>query len=181
MKKVVISAAILFFSTAIFAQSDVQPNVIKINPLGALFGSASLGFEHALNEQSSVVVLPSFGLIKFDEIKYTAFGIGAEYRFYFTGTAPRGTYVAPGAAAEFGSAKFEDSYSGENDKTDISGFSAKAVIGHQWIWRSRFVLDLNGGIQYLNFNFKNNTGEFADQKALSAILPALNVAIGFNF
>jgi hypothetical protein len=181
MKKLIFSAAILLFSTAIFAQSDVQPNVVKINPLGAFFGSANLGFEHALNEKSSVVILPSFGFLKSGGFKYTTFGIGAEYRFYFTGTAPEGTYVAPGASAQFGTAKVEDGEGGDASKTNISGFAAKAVIGHQWIWNSGFVLDLNGGIQYLNFNFKDKTGDFAGQNALSGILPTLNVSIGYNF
>lgn len=181
MKKLIFSASILLFSTAIFAQSEVKPNVIKLNPLGALFGSANLGFEHALNENSSVVILPSFGMLKSSGFKYTTYGIGAEYRFYFKETAPKGTYVAPGASAQFGTAKVENSDGGEDSKTSISGISAKAVIGHQWIWSSGFVLDLNGGVQYVNFNFKDKTGDFAGQNALSGILPALNFSIGYNF
>lgn len=181
MKKVIFSAALFLFSTAIFAQSDVQPNVIKINPLGAFFGSANLGFEHALNEQSSVVILPSFGMLKSAGFKYTTYGIGAEYRFYFTGSAPRGTYVAPGANAVFGTAKIENSDGSDNSKTNITGFLAKAVIGHQWIWNSGFVLDLNGGVQYLDLKFKDKTGDFANVNAFSGILPTLNVSIGYNF
>ena len=181
MKKVVFSAAILLFSTALFAQSDVQPNVIKLNPLGAVIGSVNIGFEHALNDQSSVVILPSFGMIKSSGFKYTTYGIGAEYRFYFKETAPKGTYVAPGVSAQFGTAKIEDSNGGDNSKTNISGFSAKAIIGHQWIWNSGFVLDLNGGIQYVNFNFKDKSGDFAGKNALSGVLPALSVSFGYNF
>ena len=182
MKKIIFSAAILLCSTVIFAQSDnVQPNVVKLNPLGALFGSANLGFEHAFNEKSSVVILPSFGMLKSSGFKYTTYGIGAEYRLYFTGTAPRGTYVAPGLSAQFGTAKVEGSEGGDDQKTNISGFSAKVVIGHQWIWNSGFTLDLNGGVQYVDFSFKDKTGDFAGQNALSGILPALNFSIGYNF
>ncbi|MEO8820575.1 MAG: DUF3575 domain-containing protein [Ginsengibacter sp.] len=181
MKKVIFSAAIFLFSTAAFAQSDVQPNVVKINPLGALIGAASLGYERALNEKSSVVILPSFGFLKSGGFKYTTIGLGAEYRIYFTGSAPRGTYVAPGAAAEFGTAKVEDNSGGQDSKTNISGFSVKAIIGHQWIWNSSFVLDLNGGIQYINLNFKDKSGDFAGANALSGILPALSFSIGYNF
>jgi len=182
MKKVIFSAAIFLFSTAAFAQSEVLPNVVKINPLGALLGAASLGYERALSEKSSVVILPSFGFLKSGNFKYTTIGIGAEYRIYFTGTAPRGTYVAPGASAQFGTAKFEDDGSGSGDsKTNISGFTVKAIIGHQWIWRSKFVLDLNGGLQYINLNFKDKSGDFAGANALSGILPALSVSLGYNF
>lgn len=181
MKKVIFSAAIFLFSTAVFAQSEVLPNVVKINPLGALIGAASLGYERALNEKSSIVILPSFGFLKSDGFKYTTVGLGAEYRIYFTGTAPKGTYVAPGASTEFGTAKVENDDGSGDSKTNINGFSAKAIIGHQWIWRSKFVLDLNGGIQYINLNFKDKSGDFAGVNALSGILPALSVSIGFNF
>jgi hypothetical protein len=40
---------------------------------------------------------------------------------------------------------------------------------------------LNGGIQYVDFSFKDKTGDFAGQNALSGILPALNFSIGYNF
>jgi hypothetical protein len=181
MKKIIFSAAIVLFSTAVFAQSDVKPNVIKVNPLGFLIGSANLGYEHALSEKSSIVLLPSFGMLKSGGFKYSDYGLGAEYRIYFTGSAPRGTYVAPGASALFGTAKVDYSDGSSASKTDISGFSGKAVIGHQWVWNSGFVLDLNGGIQYVSFNFKDKTGDFAGQSALSGILPALSASIGYNF
>ena len=181
MKKIIFSTAIVLFSTAVFAQSDVQPNVIKVNPLGFLIGSANLGYEHALSEQSSIVILPSFGMLKSGGFKYSDYGLGAEYRIYFTGSAPKGTYVAPGASALFGTAKVDYSDGSSASKTNISGFSGKAVIGHQWIWNSGFVLDLNGGIQYTSFTFKDKTGDFAGQAAFSGILPALSVSIGYNF
>lgn len=181
MKKVIFSAAIFLFSTAAFAQSEVLPNVVKINPLGAIFGAASLGYERALNEKSSIVILPSFGFLKSGGFKYTTIGLGAEYRIYFTGSAPRGTYVAPGASAQFGTAKIDNGDGSGDSKTNISGFTVKAIIGHQWIWRSKFVLDLNGGIQYINLSFKDKSGDFAGANALSGIVPALSVSIGYNF
>ncbi|MGN6803378.1 MAG: DUF3575 domain-containing protein [Ginsengibacter sp.] len=180
MKKVILSFSLILFSAMVFAQSDVKPNVIKVNPLGALVGSANLGYEHALNEKSSIVLLPTVGFLKSGGLKYSSFGLGAEYRIYFTGTAPRGTYVAPGISAYFGTAKFNDS-STDNAKTNISAFAGKAIIGHQWIWKSGFVLDLNGGIQYIKYNFKDKSGDFANAVAFSGVLPALSVSIGYNF
>ena len=52
MKKTLLIVAILVTSSAVFAQSEVKPNVIKVNPLGALFGSANVAYEKALNEKS---------------------------------------------------------------------------------------------------------------------------------
>lgn len=182
MKKVLFLATIFLISTSVFAQSGVQPNVVKVNPLGALFGSANLGYERALNEKTSVLIAPSFGILKSGGFKYTTYGLGLEYRLYFTGSAPKGTYVAPGAAFAFGTAKIEDSFDGSNDqKTNITNFSGKAVIGHQWIWSSGFVLDLNGGIQYTSYKFKDNSGFFDGADAFSGILPALGLSLGYNF
>lgn len=181
MKKVLFVTVIFLLSTSAFAQSDSKPNVIKLNPLGALFGSANVAYEKALNEKTSVVIAPSFGMIKSGGFKYTTVGIGAEYRLYFTGSAPRGTYVAPGAGITFGTAKVESGDGSADSKTNISGITAKAVIGHQWIWNSGFVLDLNGGIQYVSLKFKDKSGAFAGQSAFSGLLPALGLSIGYNF
>ena len=181
MKKTLLIVAILVTSSAVFSQSEVKPNVIKVNPLGALFGSANVAYEKALNEKSSFVIAPSFGTFKSGGFKYTTYGLGAEYRFYFTGTAPKGTYVAPGIGVNFGTAKFTNSDGGTDSKTNITGISGKAVIGHQWIWSSGFVLDLNGGIQYTSLKFKDKTGDFAGAVAFSGILPALGLSLGYNF
>ncbi len=182
MKKLLfVSAMILTSTISVFAQTeDVKPNVVKLNPLGALFGAANISYERALNEKSSILIAPSFGFFKTGGFKYTTYGLGAEYRFYFSKsrTAPSGIYAGPGAGVTFGTAKYDDG-SGDNDKTNITGFNAKAILGHQWIWSSGFTLDLNGGIQYLNLKFKDE--DFSGNEAFSGILPALSVAIGYNF
>lgn len=182
MKKLLfVSALLLSCTTAVFAQSDdVKSNVIKFNPLGAFVGAANLSYEKALNEKNSIVLSPSFGFIKTDGVKYTTYGLGAEYRFYFSKSKkiPSGMYAGPGAGVVFGTAKYDDE-SGMDDKTNISGFHAKAILGHQWIWKSGLTLDLNGGIQYLNFKFKDE--DFSSSEAFSGILPALSVALGYNF
>ncbi len=187
MKKILfVSAMILTSTTLCFAQSeDVKPNVVKLNPLGAFFGAANLSYERALSEKSSVVISPSFGFFKTGGFKYTTYGIGGEYRFYFSKskTAPSGMYAGPGAGVTFGTAKISDEFNNgeEAEKTNVTGFNARAIIGHQWIWGSGFTLDLNGGIQYLNLKFKDETGSFAGSEAFSGILPSLSVAIGYNF
>lgn len=180
MKKTLIAACLLVSISTAFAQKESSTqNVIKVNPLGIFLGNASLSYERALTEKSSIVVSPSFGFLKFGGFKYSSFGIGAEYRFYLskTKTAPAGLYVAPGLGYTGGSVKDED---GNGDKTNFSSFTAKGIIGHQWVWDSGFVLDLNGGIQYWGFNYSNSNGVFSTAKA-SGILPVLGLGIGYAF
>lgn len=167
--------AILLTASAAFAQSE-KPNVVKINPLGALAGLGSLAYERAITDKSSLVLAPTFGFFKSGGSKLSVYGLGAEYRFYFTGLAPEGTYFAPGVGGVIGTAKDED-----NEKATVRGLTAKLVIGHQWIWNGGFTLDLNGGIQYINLNAKDNNSSYNDNGDLSGILPALSVGIGFNF
>jgi hypothetical protein len=183
MKKLVFILSVLALSTTSFAQykgggdGDVMPNVIKINPLGFLFGSASVGYERAINEKSSFVIAPTFGGFNFGGVKYSQFGGSAEYRFYLSknSSAPKGFYAGPGANFSSGKVKLDG-----GDKTTFSSFGVKGIIGNQWVFGSGFVLDLNGGLQYSSFNYKDDSGIFSGLKG-SGVFPALGFAIGYNF
>ena len=149
----------------------------RINPLGALVGLGSLSYERAFSNLSSFVISPTFGFFKSDGDKLSVFGAAAEYRYYFTGLAPEGTYVAPGIGGVVGTIKND-----AGERADLRGISAKLVIGHQWIWNGGFTVDLNGGISYINLKAKEgSSSSFNDSDALSGILPALSVGIGYNF
>jgi len=181
MKKVLFSIA--FLGIAIFSMGQDEPqNVIKVNPLGILFGSANIAFERAISEKSSVVIAPSFGGFKLGGMKYSNVGIGAEYRYYLgQSTAPAKLYVSPGVGFSSGKVKYEWDVFGEegNDKIKFTSLNAKAVIGHQWIWDSGFTLDLNGGVSYWKFKYKDD--EDAMGLKGNGILPALGLSIGYAF
>jgi hypothetical protein len=181
MKKVIFVAAIFLMAASVFAQTNVKPNVIKVNPLGALFGSGTIAYERAFGHKNSISVGPSFGIFTYDRLRYTTYGVSAEYRYYFTGIAPRGTYAALGGNADFGNTIFLDYQSRVNTKTNVSGFRGKLIAGHQWIWKSRLSLDVNAGAQYIRYNFRDKEGFFGDGEALSTILPSIGLAIGYNF
>lgn len=176
MKKLFLMAIVTIAFAMNGIAQDVQ-NVVKINPLGAFLGSANLAYERALTEKSSVVIAPSFGFLKSGGFKYTSFGLGAEYRFYLSKekVAPKGFYAGPGAGFNFGEAKWEDD---ATEKTSFSGFNVKGIIGYQWIWNSGFTLDLNGGIQYLDFKFKDSD---VDGVPLSGVLPTIGFSLGYSF
>lgn len=170
--------AILSIAFALNGFSQEVKNVVKINPLGAIFGSANLAYERAVTEKSSIVIAPSFGFLSSAGFKYTTYGLGAEYRFYFSKekAAPAGFYGAPGVGYSFGQAKSTESDGTE--KTSVSGVNVKGIVGYQWIWNSGFSLDLNGGIQYVNFKFSDS--DFSGTP-LSGILPTLGFSLGYAF
>lgn len=163
-------------------ESESQ-NVVKINPLGAIFGAAQLSYERALSEKSSVQISPSFGFFSSGGLKYTTYGIGASYRFYFSNSksAPAGFYAGPGVGYQLGKVKFSDDFGGGSSSTaKIGGFNANFVAGYQWIFDSGFTLDLNGGIQYIKYKYTDNEdGSFS--APFSGILPTLGFGIGYSF
>jgi Protein of unknown function (DUF3575) len=183
MKKLALSLAAMTICAFAFAQKDnggSEPqNVVKINPIGFIFGSGSIAYERALSAKSSILVAPTFGAFSFGGFKYTSFGLGAEYRFYLSNTknAPTGLYAAPGVSFTTGKIK-EDGFSTEAKFTSIG---AKGVFGHQWIWNSGFTLDLNGGISYQSFTYKDTENSVFSGLKASGILPNIGIAVGYAF
>lgn len=181
MKKLLFASALFLGALTVNAQEAQKANVIKVNPLGLLFGSANVGYERALNEKSSFMIAPQFGGFKLGGFKYSSFGGSAQYRFYFSDakSAPEGFYAAPGLNFTSGKATIDDGM-GEKDETKFTSFGGSAMVGNQWIFNSGFVIDLGGGVQYSKFNYKDEEGSFSTLKA-SGIFPALSFSIGYNF
>lgn len=179
MKKVIFALTIVLASTGAFAQKDngTKSNVIKVNPLGLLFGSANVSFERAINQKSSIQINAAFGGLSVGGVKYTNIGGGIDYKYYVSNSksAPEGFYVSPGAG--FYSVKVKES--GGSSYTG-SGFIVKAVIGNQWIWNSGFSLDLFGGVNYYAGGKIKGTGGVEYTK-FNGVLPALGVSLGYAF
>jgi hypothetical protein len=180
MRKVLFVSLLFLGALTVNAQEGNGQNVIKVNPLGLLFGSANVGYERALNEKSSFVIAPQFGGFKLGGVKYSSFGAGAQYRFYFskTKTAPEGFYAAPQISFVSGKVKFEGFDSEE--ETKFSSFGGGAMVGNQWIFNSGFVIDLGAGVMYQKFNYKDNEDNSFAFKG-SGMLPALSFSLGYNF
>jgi Protein of unknown function (DUF3575) len=182
MKKIILSVAVIALALGANAQKGKgndsnKPNVVKINPLGALFGNIPISYERAINDKSSIQVNASFGGLSVGGVKYTTLSGGLDYRYYLsnTKTAPAGFYVSGGAG--YYSLKVKET---GGSSLSGSGFIGKAVIGNQWTWESGFALDLFGGINYYAGGKIKGTGGVEYTK-FSGALPALGVALGYNF
>ncbi|PWT95561.1 MAG: hypothetical protein C5B52_17620 [Bacteroidetes bacterium] len=174
MKKLL--TAFIFILVLSSANAQDEKNVIKINPIGILLGSANIGYERAISQKSSILIAPTYGYFNSSGDKFTIYGISGEYRFYVSGTkyAPRGWYVGPGLEFAGGSVKTADN----SEKIDAKGFAIKAIGGHQWIFRGGFALDINAGVQYLSINVaENNQGV----GSYSGVLPTISIAVGYAF
>lgn len=182
MRKVLFAAMLFLGATTANAQEEGNgQNIIKVNPLGLIFGSANVGYERALNEKSSFVIAPQFGGFKLGGMKYSSFGAGAQYRLYFskTKTAPEGFYAAPALTFTSGKVTWDDG-TDTKEETKFSSYGGGALVGNQWIFNSGFVIDLGAGVMYQKFNYKDDTNNSFAFKG-SAMLPALSFSIGYNF
>ena len=176
MKKLTFTAMILSYSLYAIAQDESPKNVVKINPIGVIVGTASLSYERAVSQHSSIMISLTYGYFELEGDKYSTFGLGFDYRYYFTGSkpAPRGWYVSPGLMYGGGNVKFN----GGSEKVAVHGLSVKGVLGYQWIWKGGFTLDLDGGIQYFGYHAEENNQGVSNA---SGVLPAIGIAIGYAF
>ena len=176
MKKVFLVAVLVF---AGMSNIKAQENVIKVNPLGLLFGSAQLGYETALNEKSAVELSLAYSSVKAtvgsdSDAKATGFGGEGKYKFYFSSNydAVRGWYAAP--VATYASTKA----SSDDSEGKLSYFGVGAVAGYQWVFGggdSGFALDLNLGAQYIS---ANTSGDIS-VVTIDGILPRLGLSLGY--
>ena len=161
MKKVLLLAVAVIS----FQMSYAQKNIVKVNPVGIVFGVFNAEFEHAFAENSSFTIGASY--LNWKAFDVTAVGADLGYRYYFSknNDAPEGIYVSP----------FVTLGSYTNTDTDESafavGFGGKA--GYQWIWESGLALDLNFGYGYQSVKF--------DSETISGGLPQLGLALGYAF
>ncbi len=176
MKKVFLVAVL-----ALTALSSVkaQENVVKVNPLGLLFGSAQFGYERALNESSAVELSLAYSSVSAtvgsdSDANATGFGAEGKYKFYFSSNkdAVRGWYGAP--VVTYASTKA----SSGSSEGKLSFFGAGAVAGYQWVFGggdSGFALDLNLGAQYIS---ASTSGDISGV-TIDGILPRLGLSLGY--
>lgn len=178
--------------------SAAQQGAAKINPLGALFGSIGLGYEHVLNETSSAQLNVNVFSRSFDasasdgntivdgKQKFSGFGISPEYRKYFD-TVMEKWYG--GAFINYNSLTAKTTYDGDNSDLDskitISNFGGGIEFGHQWLAgaNDNFVIDLNLGAGYQTASVDGDSDDDEDDiefsLAGSGIWPKFSFAIGY--
>ncbi|WP_299173121.1 DUF3575 domain-containing protein [uncultured Allomuricauda sp.] len=141
--------------------SNAQEQAVKANPIGLAFGVANAGYEFATNETQTLTISGLYYNIS----DASGFGVGAEYRFYFSSDeALRGWHAGPSV----GYVSLED------DFNNSAGFFAiGGEVGHQWIFGEHFLLDVFAGVGYV-------AGDSDDLAvSIDATAVSLGVAIGY--
>ena len=182
MKKIFLTAAAVFA----FSFANAQENIVKANPLALLGGTDMVSFEHKLDGNSSIVLGAGIGGFKIGDAKYSNMGAEVQYRYYFN-EALEGFYAGGQVGYSSGKVKIDGfpTFSGgtlvaTTNETNFGSFKLGGKGGYQWIWGSGFSLDLNVGIAYNNFSYKNSDALFATLKA-SGVLPNFGFGLGYAF
>ena len=159
MKKIALS--ILMLSTII---SNAQTNVIKLNLFALGLTNISMQYERTISEHSSVALglsmLPSRGLpsaaINADSsgtlkgLTFSGWSITPEYRYYFSGKAPKGFYVAPyfrysKYSIDKVGVTYASSVTNQDETVFVDGSFKTTVIGlmlgSQWLLGEHVTLD----------------------------------------
>ncbi|MEM7162816.1 MAG: DUF3575 domain-containing protein [Bacteroidota bacterium] len=161
MKKLLLLVFGLSFTALSYSQ--FADGAVKLNLFAVVVGQYQLGYEHALNENSSVQLSAGIisrtwdggvdfggGLNSSFEQKNSGFIVIPEYRYYFAGEALKGVYA--GAFARYRSSSIEYTTTSGTEST-TSEFSRSAVgggaiLGYQFIISDKVLIDLFLGPQY---------------------------------
>ncbi|WP_438962954.1 DUF3575 domain-containing protein [Nonlabens sp.] len=176
MKKLLLIAAVAVFG---MGMSSAQENAVKVNPLAILGGTDLVSYERALNDNSSAILSGAIGGYTIGSFKYSSYGAGAQYRYYFDEVI-RGWYGAGSVAYQSGNVELDD-FSGQGDSDEISfgAISAGVKGGYQWSWDSGFTLDLNLGINYVNFSYDDTDNSSFSSLKGSGVLPQFGFGLGY--
>jgi len=157
MKKLLlITVAVFSFSLA-----SAQEQAIKANPIGLAFGIANAGYEFTVNAPQTLTVSG----IYYNISSLSGFGLGAEYRFYFSSKeALRGWHAGPTAG-----------YISLSDDFDNSAgfFTIGGEIGHQWILNEHFLIDTFAGVGFVSGSSNGLTS------SVSSTAISLGVSLGY--
>lgn len=182
MKKIILTV----IAVCAFGFANAQENIIKANPLALLGGTDMVSFEHKLGDKTSVLIGAGIGGFKIGDAKYSNMGAEVQYRYYFN-EALKGFYAGGQVGYSSGKVKIEGfpTISGTSlvtttNETNFGSFKLGGKGGYQWVWDSGFSLDLNVGIAYNNFSYKNSDASFSTLKA-SGVLPNFGFALGYAF
>ncbi len=169
MKKIILTA----IAVCAFGFANAQENIIKANPLALLGGTDMVSFEHKLGENTSILLGAGIGGYKIGDAEYSNMGAEVQYRYYFE-EAFKGFYAGGQVGYSSGKVKILSS------ETNFGSFKLGGKGGYQWVWDSGFSLDLNIGIAYNNFSYKDSSGAFTSLKA-SGVLPNFGFGLGYAF
>ncbi|MEQ8424466.1 MAG: DUF3575 domain-containing protein [Cyclobacteriaceae bacterium] len=160
MKKIFLSKGYfvaLFFAFLLFGVGRVNAqNTLKINILSPIVKTINLQYEKVISTSSSVQLGFFYTGYSTGGTSFSGFGLTPEYRFYLSDTeAPAGVYVAPFIRYQSFNLKEDDI---SNSEADFTSFGGGLILGKQWVFKEKVVLDIFLGPAYSSGNVKVKSG-----------------------
>ncbi|MBD2767057.1 DUF3575 domain-containing protein [Hymenobacter sp. BT664] len=181
MKRLLLTLGIISSGTLM---ANAQSNALKLNLFSLPVKTASVFFEHAVGEQSSVQLGFAYTGFSVSDTKFSGFSITPEYHFFLTGEAMKGFYIGPYARYQNYTLSSEESFAGSTQKNEatLSTFGGGINLGYQWVFKQRVVLEPFLRTGYSSGSLKVKSGD--DNFSLGVfngfgILPGLNLGVAF--
>ncbi len=172
------------------SESSGYNNLIKINPLSLIAATGSFAYERVLNEQMS-------GQLGFLFTRYSGritdgrtlsgFAITPEFRYYLTGAAPQGFFVAPFLRYRRTSLVGDVTVQGRTFEgtLQIDNFGGGVLVGGQFVLGERISFEgfIGPTVTGRNYNFSEETTErdYDVPNFFSPVWFRTGITIGFLF
>lgn len=162
---------------SISAQAQ-KKNTIKINILSPIVKTFNVQYEAKVKADASFQLGFFYTGYSSSGTDFSGFGITPEYRMYLGDTeAPQGVYVAP--FVRYQSFNLTD----PSSKGTLSTFGGGLILGKQWLFKDKVVLDLFIGPSYSSGSVKVTSGgsTFDVPSTLNGFGLRAGMAFGFAF
>lgn len=157
--------SIAFFSSTLTAQNEQTIDrrlIVKVSPLGTFAGFIPMSVEYFISPRFSAglnAAYQNFSSGSLDNtLEQDGYGVGPELRYYFVENKKEDYFSKVYLMAmynyesisNFTKDRFENEYPGS-----VYGSGTGVFFGHQFFYKSRFVMDLYVGPAYYKY-FKND-------------------------
>ncbi|MBC5994180.1 DUF3575 domain-containing protein [Pontibacter cellulosilyticus] len=177
----VVAAIAISMSTA-----QAQSNIFKINVISPIVRTGSVFYERTIAADKSMQLGVFYTGFSIEDTKFSGYGITPEFRKYLSKSkeAPQGFYIAP--FMRYQSFNMTAEYEGHSDHTDkatFKTFGGGMLVGSQWVFADRFVLDTFFGPNYNAGSIKVESGEedAFDTGAFGGFGIRTGIAFGIKF
>lgn len=146
---------LLLIGFAVTTMATANAQVLKINILSPIVKTLNVQYEQVISASSSFQLGAFYTGASSSGTTFKGFGITPEYRFYLSESeAPQGVYVAPFVRYQ-NFTLTEDSSSSEGTLSTVGG---GLILGKQWVFKERVVLDIFIGPAYSSGSVKVKSG-----------------------
>ena len=179
MKQPGINLLLVFFMlTSFILTARGQENVIKLNMFSPVVKTFNIQYEKKLKADASFQLGFFYSSAAIGDTDITGFGITPEYRLYLSDSeAPQGVYVAPFVRYQ------NFTLTRGSDKGTLSTIGGGLILGKQWLFKGKVVLDMFLGPTYSSGSAKLTSGSSSnfDTGPLTGYGIRAGICLGFAF